>query len=84
MVLGRAGEMVGLECLGLNENLLTELPPEIGKLKNLQLLGMCPVLPAAGLNIAHRPLCRLAVQPLNHAPERSGAVGVIEETVPSL
>jgi hypothetical protein len=33
--------MTALVSLGLNENHLVELPPEIGKLSNLQMLGMC-------------------------------------------
>jgi hypothetical protein len=39
MLTSCTGEMVGLQCLGLNENLLSDLPAEIGKLKNLELLG---------------------------------------------
>ena len=31
--------MTGLVYLGLNENLITELPPNIGKLTKLELLG---------------------------------------------
>jgi len=31
--------MTALVALGLNENHLVELPPEIGKLTNLQMLG---------------------------------------------